>query len=567
MDISKLKPVGQMNMKNLSDGKPVYENLLEMTKNPMKHNEALLMKIIDDNKGTEFGREHNFKDIKTIEDYRKNVPLTTYDDYVSYIIRMTEKGEENLISAYDINHYAKSSGTMGNPKRIPVSDISQQVNGKYNLAFRTAVIAKELGTDWINEPLFNLTESSMTTLKNGASYGAISGKMLLRMGDALPFFFTSPIEALVPDSSTNTRYLHSVFALMNENITNVAYSFSSIFLEILRYIKKNWRMLVADIESGTINPTIEMSDEVRESVSKKIQPMPERAQQLREIFEEHENDQFVPMVWPNLKFVTGVGTGGFTNYLNKIIDEFTGDSLKFFLVGLNASEGLFSIPLELNSADAILVPDSMFYEFLELDSDNPDDVKTLAELEVGKSYEVITTNLSGFYRYRMRDAIRVTGMYNETPIIEFLYRIDQNINLFGEKTTEEMISGALAKVEDELGLNIIDFSMWGEEEEPMRYICLVEIEELSDDLNLSEVQQRIDEVMCEVNPSLGHRRSRDELKPVDLKVLQPETYLLYKDLMVAKGAASSQLKPPRIITNDIHKRFFLILQEPDFQVE
>lgn len=424
-----------------------------------------------------------------------------------------------------------------------------------------------MGTDWINEPLFNLTESSMTTLKNGASYGAISGKMLLRMGDALPFFFTSPIEALVPDSSTNTRYLHSVFALMNENITNVAYSFSSIFLEILRYIKKNWRMLVADIESGTINPTIEMSDEVRESVSKKIQPMPERAQQLREIFEEHENDQFVPMVWPNLKFVTGVGTGGFTNYLNKIIDEFTGDSLKFFLVGLNASEGLFSIPLELNSADAILVPDSMFYEFLELDSDNPDDVKTLAELEVGKSYEVITTNLSGFYRYRMRDAIRVTGMYNETPIIEFLYRIDQNINLFGEKTTEEMISGALAKVEDELGLNIIDFSMWGEEEEPMRYICLVEIEELSDDLNLSEVQQRIDEVMCEVNPSLGHRRSRDELKPVDLKVLQPETYLLYKDLMVAKGAASSQLKPPRIITNDIHKRFFLILQEPDFQVE
>lgn len=567
MDISKLKPVGQMNMKNLSDGKPVYENLLEMTKNPMKHNEELLMKIIDDNKDTEFGREHNFKDIKTIEDYRKNVPLTTYDDYVSYIIRMTEKGEENLISAYDINHYAKSSGTMGNPKRIPVSDISQQVNGKYNLAFRTAVIAKELGTDWINEPLFNLTESSMTTLKNGASYGAISGKMLLRMGDALPFFFTSPIEALVPDSSTNTRYLHSVFALMNENITNVAYSFSSIFLEILRYIKKNWRMLVADIESGTINPTIEMSDEVRESVSKKIQPMPERAQQLREIFEEHENDQFVPMVWPNLKFVTGVGTGGFTNYLNKIIDEFTGDSLKFFLVGLNASEGLFSIPLELNSADAILVPDSMFYEFLELDSDNPDDVKTLAELEVGKSYEVITTNLSGFYRYRMRDAIRVTGMYNETPIIEFLYRIDQNINLFGEKTTEEMISGALAKVEDELGLNIIDFSMWGEEEEPMRYICLVEIDELSDDLNLSEVQQRIDEVMCEVNPSLGHRRSREELKPVDLKVLQPETYLLYKDLMVAKGAASSQLKPPRIITNDIHKRFFLILQEPDFQVE
>ena len=566
MDISKLKPVGQMNMKLMSEGEPVYENLIEMSKNPMKYNEELLMKIIYDNKDTEFGKKHNFKDIKTIDDYRKNVPLTTYDDYIEYIIRMTENGEENLISAYDINHYAKSSGTMGNPKRIPVSDISQQVNGKYNLAFRTVVIAKKLGIDWINEPIFNLIESDMTTLKNGASYGAISGKIVLRIGDALPLFFTSPIEALVPDPSTNTRYIHSLFGLMNENITNIAYSFASIFLEILRYIKKNWRMLVSDIETGTINNTIEMSDEIRESLSKKIQPMPERAQKLREIFEEHENDQFVPMVWPNLKFATGVGTGGFTNYLNKIIDEFTGSSLNLFFMGLNASEGLFSIPVKLNTHDAILVPDSMFYEFLELGYDNPEDVKTLDQLEVGKSYEVITTNLSGFYRYKMRDAIKVTGMFNETPIIDFLYRIDQNINLFGEKTTEEMITGIISKVEKEFGINIIDFSMWGEED-PMRYICLIEIGELPDNIDLYEVQQRIDELICEANPSFSYRRYRDELKPIDLKVLQPETYLLYKDLMVAKGAPASQLKPPRIIINDIHKRFFLALQEPDLKVE
>jgi hypothetical protein len=67
-------------------------------------NLKLLNTIIDDNKNTEYGKKYNFSQIKTIDYYKKNVPLTKYDDYEPYINRMFD-GENNilqLIQLWDI---------------------------------------------------------------------------------------------------------------------------------------------------------------------------------------------------------------------------------------------------------------------------------------------------------------------------------------------------------------------------------------------------------------------------------------------------------------------------------
>ena len=50
----------------------------------------LLLKIVRDNRDTEYGRAHHFSEIKSIEDYKRLVPLSTYDDYAPYIERMRE---------------------------------------------------------------------------------------------------------------------------------------------------------------------------------------------------------------------------------------------------------------------------------------------------------------------------------------------------------------------------------------------------------------------------------------------------------------------------------------------
>ena len=37
-------------------------------------------------------------------------------------------------------------------------------------------------------------------------------------------------------------------------------------------------------------------------------------------------------------------------------------------------------------------------------------------------YEIVITNSSGFYRYRLGDIVEVVGFFNQVPLIDFLFR-------------------------------------------------------------------------------------------------------------------------------------------------
>lgn len=562
MDVSKLSPMGQYNMKLYSEGMVAYQQLLEMTKDPMRYNTELLMRILDENKDTEYGRRYGFAEIRTVEDFQRRVPVTVFDDYAGYIYEMTEDGRTDLITSRNVGHYAKSSGTMGNPKRIPVSDDAMVIMDKYNQQVRLAILCQALGFDWIEPPTINLIEAPMTRLRCGATYGAISGRAVLSLGEMLRFFMTSPQEALMPDPKTNTRYLHARFALADNRVALVACSYISLVLEMMQYIEKDWRLLVDDIERGTIDESIKMPDEVRASVLSKIQPMPERAAELRAIFEAGFDEPIMPRIWPNLRAFFGIATGGFADYLRRLREKYAGDGIRMMYVGVTASEGLFTTPYEMDNPDTVLVPDSVFYEFLPVDSDDLGDIVTMDKLEVGKVYEIIATNLSGFYRYRMRDALKVTGMLNNTPLMEFQYRIDQSLSVTGEKTTEVALRTALEMTEAELGFSVIDFSIYPDvESDPLRYVYLMEIDTMPEGLTRERIAEVLDSNLCRTNEMYGYKVEKGFLGRLEIRFVQPETYLLYRDLMISKGAASSQLKPPRIITSEVQRRFFLALLE------
>ncbi|WP_225369494.1 GH3 auxin-responsive promoter family protein [Methanobrevibacter arboriphilus] len=51
------------------------------------------------------------------------------------------------------------------------------------------------------------------------------------------------------------------------------------------------------------------------------------------------------------------------------------------------------------------------------------------------------------------------------------------------------------------------------------------------------------------------------LGKIELDYLQEETHLLYRDLMIMKGISSAQLKPPRVIVNEVQRKFFFALTE------
>lgn len=564
IDISELSFSEQFYLNCISRGNNVRKSLDVMTHNPMKYNAALLMKIVNDNKDTEYGQKYDFASIKSIEDYQNKVPITDYDSYAGYIYRMTEKGEKNLLTSYEIIHYAKSSGTMGNPKRIPVTSLNQETNMKYHYAYLFNLFAEKVGRDWIKYPFLNLTELSMSKLPSGDTYGSISGKIMDVFGDMLFEINTSPIEALIPSVGTNIRYIHARFALVNPDISFTITSFVSLFLEFLRYIKGNWELLVNDIEKGIIDESIKMPVEVRESLSGKIEPMPERAEELRKIFEEGFDEPIVPKIWPRMLLLIGCGSGGFMNYLKKI-KEFTSPDFNFALVGLTASEGIFSLFTELNNPDAVLIPDSMFYEFLPLDANGDySKIVTMDKLEEGKEYEVITTNLSGFYRYRMKDAVRCTGRYNNTPMIEFLYRLDQCLCLAGEKINGEKLRAAAYKTEKDFGFDLIDFSVYVDSDSsPMRYVYLMEVEDLPEDATKESIQEKLNENFCATDSVLRNKIEKGIIGKTELYFLQPETYLLYKELRVARGASPAQVKPPRILRDERDVSFFNVLRDDE----
>lgn len=560
LNTEQLTPAGQGNLQQIRLGKPVVEALDHMAEDPIKANEKLLFHILELNKDTEYGKKYGFADIHSIEEYQKRVPVSMYDDYAGYILRMSEDGEENLITAGKVVHYNKSSGTVGNPKRVPLTEEAFQVFQKYNGPYRMGLIAREIGEDWINGRNMSIAESVAEKhfTKSGASYGALSVKMIAEFRPYLEMIFTSPDEAIFPEAETNTRYLHARFGMMDRNLTNIAANFMGFLQEVYRYMEQNWELIVNDIEKGTIDPSIKMSDQVRESLLKKIKPMPERAEELREIFKQGFDEPVVPKLWPEARFLTGVGSGGFKVYADKLKEKYMGENIARYFTGINASEGMISVPFELNNEKSVPVPDSVFYEFLPTDADDDfSKIVTMDKLEEGREYEIIITNLSGFYRYRMRDAVRITGKYKNLPIMEFIGRIDQTVSVMGEKTTEVALRTAAEDTARQLGFEMIDFTVYPDVNNvPPRYIYFMEVEDLPEGMKAKEIRFVLEKNLAKANPSMGDKVAKGICAPTKLNILEPETYSLYRDLMVMKGTASAQLKPVHVIRNELQRKFF-----------
>ena len=88
--------------------------------NPASHQRDRLLKILIRNANTEFGRRHGFLSVKNPADFKKAVPARAWADFEPMMNRMVE-GEKNILTSEDIVFFARTSGTTGAPKLIPVT--------------------------------------------------------------------------------------------------------------------------------------------------------------------------------------------------------------------------------------------------------------------------------------------------------------------------------------------------------------------------------------------------------------------------------------------------------------
>lgn len=553
-----------MRRSRIENNLKIVAHLDKITKTPMEVQTKLLLELLEENKDTEYGKKFNFDRIRSIEEYQKCVPISEYDDYTTYIDRMANNGEENLICCRKPVWFNKTSGTVGEPKKIPYTQKTRDCFARYSLCYQSGLLYKNLQERYFGGRWLNLIRCSgdITRLADGVPYGAISEASLRPYIDKWQHIFPTPPEATFSPKGADTRYLTARFSLCDKDLNNINCTFTGFALDFCRYIEKSWRLLVNDIEKGVIDQSVELPDELREKLSATLKPMPQRAAELRAIFEEGFDTPFILKVWPELSYVVGGASAGFSRYTNEIRERYLGYDTAFYFRGISASEGIFSIPVKLASHESVLIPDSLFYEFIPIDNEDTTPV-TMDKLEVGKKYELIITTHSGFYRYRMKDVLLVTGFYNQTPMVEFQYRTDKTVNLMGEKTTEMALRIAADNTAKECGFMLVDSSVYPDTKE-VRYTCVMEIDRVPKDLSEDMIRSCLEKNLSKLNPSYGEKIKSGIIKPLKLVFSQPETYVLYKEMMRAKGRSIAQLKPVTVIDNETQKNFFFTLTE-DFE--
>lgn len=532
----------------------------------IKKSEELLLKLIDDNKDTEYGRKYNFKDIHSIEDYKKNVPFSVYDDYAPYIERMIKNDENNLISAYPAVHYAVSSGSVGVPKSIPVSEKTIECYKKYscNLIFglMDEYYKKKFGKSYANGKGLNTLEVREMKTDNGIMKGPISSTTSRANKKFLPYVFSSPMEIVFTNEVMDLKYLQLRFGLEERNLSFMLGAFMTSLVDLMTYMNANWQTLCDEIEKGILNKDAHIPENVRKKLEVYLKPNPKRAEELRREFAKGFDTPIIPRIWKNMSWIYAIGTGGFASYTEKMRKYSGNVPIDFSVYG--ASEALMAVARNVEEGEFVLIPDSGFYEFVPMDSDDENITYTIDELEVGKDYEIIVTNLSGFYRYRIKDVIRVTGYHKQSPKLKFVYRKNQMISIAGEKTNDEAVSWAVSEFAKETDCKISDYSIEADTDcEPGRYIVYLEPDHIMNPEKMEEYTRLIEEKLSIANPSFGAKVKNGVLSKTVLYFLQQETYALYRDLMIMRGVSGNQLKPVRVIDTPMKKKFFNALIEKE----
>ena len=113
--------------------------------------------------------------------------------------------------------------------------------------------------------------------------------------------------------------------------------------------------------------------------------------------------------WPNLDFLSNWMGGTMRAYLRGY-PEFFGET-PVRDVGLIASEGRMTIPIEDGTPAGLLDIRHHYFEFIpedQADREEPETVEA-TELVEGRNYFIVLTTAGGLYRYNISDLVRCVG--------------------------------------------------------------------------------------------------------------------------------------------------------------
>lgn len=534
----------------ISAGGIIEKKFDKYTLNPKKINKKVLFNILNKNKETKYGKKYKFNLINSIDDYKKNVPITDYLSYEKYISDML-KGIRGILINDKVEYLAHTSGTTGKQKLIPVTKKSREVGSKYMALLIQKFAYNNLKKNWnygrglmIADTVNTSYSEAEIPIRSATSGGMDSIKFLLTK------IYTSPYEVMKIKDKNKALYLHVLFALEDRNLSYICGVFISNVLDALRILEDKSELLVKDIKKGCISKSLNLDENTRKILNNYLIPNASRSYELQKEFSKGFKG-ICKRIWPKLIYIASVTGANFSIYDDKV--NYYTDSLPIYSPAYAATEAMLGINPYVEKIKYVIIPDTAFYEFILIDEeDNKENIETynIDELKIGNKYEVIITNYAGLYRYRLGDIVKVVGYYNNSPEIEFLYRKNQILNMVSEKTTEEHLKISINNTMKEMKTILIDYTTLADNTiTPGKYIFYMELKDSISNNKLKQMEKKLDLQLQKVNLAYERFRNSNRLSCLSIKVVRKNTFDDINKYLIEKGVSKSQIKIPRVINN------------------
>jgi hypothetical protein len=468
-------------------------------KYPVEVQHELFSKLIDEAALTRFGLEHNFTNLRTMNDFRSAVPVRSYEGFKSYIDLLRE-GEQNILWPSRLKWFAKSSGTTDDrSKFIPVSkeaiEECHYKGGKDLLALY-----------YHQKPTANL----------------YSGKHLVVGG-------SSKI-----NSFNEEGYTGDLSAIIIRNLP--------IWVELRRTpsrdiaLMENWEEKIEAMARATMDEEVYM-----------MAGVPSWTLVLLRRILEIKGAESIQEIWPNLELFWhgGVSFKPYREQFEKVLGIPTMNYVETY----NASEGFFGIQDRLGADDLLLMLDyGILYEFVPMDEIHKEFPRTLLlnEVELGVNYALVISTNAGLWRYMVGDTVKFTSRY---PFrVQVSGRTRHFINAFGEELMVENADHAVLVASKATSAHVKDYTaapVYMSDNSTGAHEWLFEFE--TPPTSLEQFKQELDNALRTVNSDYDAKRSFDFILQTPIVRSLPEG--TFHSWLKMKGKLGGQHKVPRL-SND-----------------
>ena len=482
---------------------------------------SILLRIVSSNRATEFGQQHGFNRINTVNRYREAVPVRTYEEFWPYIQRISSP-ESRVLTREPTLLFEPTSGSSQATKLIPYTKTLKR-------EFHAAI------NPWLVD-----IYSNRPGLSRGRSYWSISP----------PVTHSHPGETSVPIGfDADSAYLSALSRLLVERTFVTPDSLRAESNPAEFYRKLTLHLLAAgDLSLVSIwNPTafLLVLDFIRDNrldllrfLNDSPSPVssPTRVRDLGRLLELDP----IPFhdVWPRLRFISCWADGPNSVYANQLRALFPRAEVQG--KGLIATEGIITIPF-----DGQCYLPAYQSHFLEFEPEGEAGHTVLVhELEDEGVYRVVITTSGGLYRYRLGDIVTVTGHHRGLPLIQFVAR-DKVLDHFGEKLNIGAVERVVNRLLSEIARTIV-FVLFGFESNGTagRYCLFVEFADgVSRDhsADLARLQSDLT-AHLEANYHYMHARNLRQLEPLAVFRIASGGLKTYHSRLLSMGMKAGDIK-------------------------